>query len=1085
MKPCNLPPPQTFRCSKMAIFADTILHGQALLSIAEGQNASDEALLLPVFDPVMGSPFPCQPAVADLAHPRQWFIDTTTDLHDLTSSATIPSSRALLLRSSLHSEDDATEHFTLLGDQINDGKAAWTAPLASFGQFSFINQYWEWAEDVLGRSSEKLLEARIYGAVYASLFTYDRDANLIKSFCEHWCPSTNTLHTPAGELSISLWDLCYIGGLPVYEKFYDEVIPPARDLIGVDENNMYLLPPSCRHLFAAYHRLFRGSETHHITAHDWIHFWCRLRSKYLNLSSNDQSEGASRPTGHTSTPPERTKDEEGAFNELGIKARLREEVYLAAFLSCWLSVFVLPNGKENQIRPTVFKVASMMARGSTFSLAVPVLASIYHGLKQISSSPAPSQCHAILPMHYIYGWLGNYFDTYLPSSHAQPGVRMVRLAGEKNAKHFTALAARKLLISVDPSLLSSLAMSDKDERLMVDDGKQSHFWTAYTISLRSSYLTFRCDMQYIVESYSPHRSSRQFNFYQDVPGKLVEEACPLNLPDVVRLWQSCTKLGTKAKLKIPVSSHKGLTTKRYQEWWTKHASNFVKGNIEPAEKQEKTKTPVRIRLTKGKGAVTPIVNAHEVEGTSAIASKAKASKAKPNKAKPAVLPTVNNEEVDGTNATLCKAKASKARPSRAKPKVQPIASAHEVDGANATTSKAKASKARPSKAKPTIPPTTSTHEVDGANATISKAKASKAKPNQGKDLPKDASKEMEKSTLKTKPLLKISAPKIPSIIVKNPTTENGNKKRGLVICDGDINSSQDVPDSSTPLEDLEAHLGVNNLNLGDELHSQSSEGSIDGPDSFGLLSGKGRSVEYASRQISHEKAPVDMPKAPIIEPRQFQVKPSGPALSDVSVFQGINVITKSRREYVSKLWSHLSHKIGKTYLAHVDDIEDEAEKVLEEMRNMEALDISPLQRNLKSFFDNIRAYKNRSASIKSCASQLADISQTLSHAKIRENEIIKESELCQQEFEALEVDKAKLKRALEGIDTKLKAKEAAVVANEGELSEVQLEISNLEDKVSAIKNAAVQTDENIAKSEEMRRLLEANQNELANLKLFP
>ncbi|KAF7150395.1 hypothetical protein RHSIM_Rhsim02G0154400 [Rhododendron simsii] len=507
---------------------------------------------------------------------------------------------------------------------------------------------------------------------------------------------------------------------------------------------------------------------------------------------------------------------------------------------------------------------------------------------------------------------------------------MVRLAGEKNAKHFTGIAARKLFRSINPSQLSSLAMSDKDERLMVDDGKQSHFWTAYTISLH-------------------------------VPGKLVEEACPFNLPDVVGLWQSCTKLGTKAKLRIPVSSRKGFTTKRYQEWWTKHASDFVKGDIEPAKKQEKPKTPVRIRLTKGKGAVTPI-------------------------------------EVNGTNATLGKAKSSKAKPSRTKPIVPHVTSAHEVGGANATISKA-----RPSKAKPTIPPITGTHEVDDANATTGKAKASKArpskaKPNQGKDLPKDASKEMENSTLKPKHLLKVSAPKIPSMIIKNPTTKNGDKKRRLVICDGDNNSSQ---------------VGSQQL----ESCSQSSGGSIDGPDSFGLLSGKGRSVEEASRQISHEKTHDDMPKG------------CGPNF-------------------------HIRSE--KTSLDHVDDIEDEAEKVLKEMRNMKVMDISPVQCNLKSFFDNIRAYKNHSTSIKSCV-----------------------------KFEALEVDKAKLKRALEGIDTKLKAKEAAVVANEGELFEVQLEISNLEDKVSAIKNAAIQTDEDIAKSEEMRRLLEANQNELANFKLFP
>ncbi|KAF7137705.1 hypothetical protein RHSIM_Rhsim07G0182500 [Rhododendron simsii] len=759
----------------------------------------------------------------------------------------------------------------------------------------------------------------------------------------------------------------------------------------------------------------------------------------------------------------------------------------------------------------------MIARGSTFSLAVPVLASVYHVLKQISSSPTPNQCHAILPMHYIYGWLGNYFDTYDPSPYSQSGVRMVRLAGEKNAKHFTAIAAPKLLRSIDPSRLSSLAMSDKDERLMVNDGKQSQFWRGYIISLHSSYLTLHCDMQYIVESYSPHRFSRQFNFYHDVPRKLVEEACPVNLLDVVGLWQSYTKLSTKAKLRIHVSSHKGLTTKQYQEWWTKHASDIVKRDIESTKMQKKPNTTVRIRLTKGKGVVTPIENAHEVEGTNVIVSKAKASKAKPIKAKPTVLPTISNEEVDDTNATLGKAKASKARPSRAKPKVPPVASTHEVDGANATSSKAKASKA-----KPTIPPIISTHEVNGANATTSKAKASKArpnkaKPNKGKDLPKDASKEMENSTLKPKPLLKISGPKIPSIIVKNPTTENGDKKRGLVICDGDSNSSQgdrhwnrpkkqktivqvtpleyihidtdgffqDVPDSSTPLEDLEAHLGVNNLNLGDELYSQSSGGSIDGPDSFGLLSGKRRFVKEVSHQICHEKTPIDMPKVPIPEPRQFRVKPSGPTLSNVSVFQGIDVIAKSRRKYVSELWSQLSHKIRKTSLDRINNIEDEAEKVLEEMRNMKVMDISSLQCNLKNFFDNIRAYKNHSTSIKSCSSQLADISQTLSHAKIRENEVIKESELHQQEFEALEVDNAKLKRALEGIDTKLKAKEAAVVANEGELSEVQLEISNLEDKVSAIKNAAIQTDEDIAKSEEMRRLLEANQNELANFKLFP
>ncbi|KAG5522482.1 hypothetical protein RHGRI_034604 [Rhododendron griersonianum] len=98
----------------------------------------------------------------------------------------------------------------------------------------------------------------------------------------------------------------------------------------------------------------------------------------------------------------------------------------------------------------------------------------------------------------------------------------------------------------------------KDELFMVDDGAQSQSWTDYTISLRSSCLTLCRDKEYIVEPYSPPRFSRQFNFCQDVPGKLAEEASPLNLPDVVRLWQSCTKLGTKAELRIPIVLAKAL-----------------------------------------------------------------------------------------------------------------------------------------------------------------------------------------------------------------------------------------------------------------------------------------------------------------------------------------------------------------------------------------------------------------------------------------------------------------------------------------------------------------------------------------------
>ena len=43
-----------------------------------------------------------------------------------------------------------------------------------------------------------------FKSIFASLFNYDHHASMIRAFCERWCPTTNTLHTSIGEVSISL-----------------------------------------------------------------------------------------------------------------------------------------------------------------------------------------------------------------------------------------------------------------------------------------------------------------------------------------------------------------------------------------------------------------------------------------------------------------------------------------------------------------------------------------------------------------------------------------------------------------------------------------------------------------------------------------------------------------------------------------------------------------------------------------------------------------------------------------------------------------------------------------------------------------
>ena len=164
------------------------------------------------------------------------------------------------------------EKFTTLGSRIISGDAIWGQSFQILGEFTYIPKYWEWAEDVRFRCHKYLDEINILNAVYASLYTYDRDKDIIRAFCENWCPATNTLHLASGEASISLLDLHRLGGLPFYGLFYDEVILCAAELTSSGDKGRFF-PKCCEHLFVAYH--FLGEKKHFdswVLMEDWINF---------------------------------------------------------------------------------------------------------------------------------------------------------------------------------------------------------------------------------------------------------------------------------------------------------------------------------------------------------------------------------------------------------------------------------------------------------------------------------------------------------------------------------------------------------------------------------------------------------------------------------------------------------------------------------------------------------------------------------------------------------------------------------------------------------------------------------------------
>ncbi|GAA0158627.1 hypothetical protein LIER_15598 [Lithospermum erythrorhizon] len=135
------------------------------------------------------------------------------------------------------------------------------------------------------------------------------------------------------------------------------------------------------------------------------------------------------PRGYVPAHGSRSAESLRVFTRLGVPSSLVDEVYCAAFLSCWLCTFVLPFNVTGSIRPSIFKMASYMATGKIVSLAIPVLASIYRGLHLITTSRYPSNSGCCFPVHYLLGWVGAYLRTYIPIKRYPPVPSMVRYSG--------------------------------------------------------------------------------------------------------------------------------------------------------------------------------------------------------------------------------------------------------------------------------------------------------------------------------------------------------------------------------------------------------------------------------------------------------------------------------------------------------------------------------------------------------------------------------------------------------------------------------------------------------------------------------
>ncbi|KAI3458828.1 hypothetical protein Pfo_015491 [Paulownia fortunei] len=449
-------------------------------------------------------------------------------------------SKVWALQATHHQLSNEPTPLPILGHHIIEGKAKWVDAIQFAGEFHYIKGYWEWTEDILSRCEHKLLAAQIYDSVYASLFTYDHNSDIIKAFCEAWCPLTNTLLTSLGELSISLWDLHTLAGLPMTGSLYDEVVPSAKELTGVDEVGSRFVPRSCKYLFHAYHLLrggANGDQSSQVSIDEWVRFWSKKATRYPLLPPRREKK-ASRfksthnPLGDFDIHEEWCSSEMALFSKLGVKESSRDETYLAAYLACWLCAFILLNDDINSIRPNTFKMASIMASGRRVSLVVPILASIYKGLNNVANSPRPSRVYSTFPIHFIYSWLAHYFKTYYHVWQGVRGPKMAIFSGEGGAKYYDSKEARKRIHKGDFVSWTCTMITKNKDFLYVDNGNTEEFEQNYFIAIRSNYLCLRQGEHFIIEPYI------QFGFYQVVPGTLTRDIRKASLEEGVHYWPS-------------------------------------------------------------------------------------------------------------------------------------------------------------------------------------------------------------------------------------------------------------------------------------------------------------------------------------------------------------------------------------------------------------------------------------------------------------------------------------------------------------------------------------------------------------------
>ncbi|XP_021758859.1 uncharacterized protein LOC110723794 [Chenopodium quinoa] len=372
--------------------------------------------------------------------------------------------------------------------------------------------------------------AGIYEAILSSKYKIIRNEDLFFSLAERWCCNTNTFVFPWGEATISLEDVMVLGGYSVLE-----------DSVSKSDNTDH----------------FAVIENKLIDAH------------------KEMSKGPSQKALHGQWMK--------YFMEHGLDSGIEHE----AFLSYWLSRFVLPTFPCDVIVKKYFKIAIILASGFQRSLAPAVLASIYRDLSLLKSTMVNSvgiegdgfddlvKVTVWAPLQSVQVWAWERFPEFRPSP-VLVQLGEPRLARWHGVNESEIGNVRPLLLSAGHSFEWRPYCKDVDNLPLPMFYRDCEEWVIMNGVLgddvKSMVRFLRvCDLVGLetIEKYNPNRVAMQFGFDQDVPEVVKRGLLDSDIPkrELVQLaWINYTNPTNDEILYIPSKFYVPQVTLRYLNW---------------------------------------------------------------------------------------------------------------------------------------------------------------------------------------------------------------------------------------------------------------------------------------------------------------------------------------------------------------------------------------------------------------------------------------------------------------------------------------------------------------------------------------